>query len=227
MGGPPGQNTQAQTARYGAPPSAGTMQIPDAGTYDQNENPNVDWTNPYNPWGVSSVYDTNNWDQSANQYADQGDWASTLGSTYTGDLTTPQANWGDQADYSNYDASTAGANNYDYSNYGAFGDDNYGYEGYRRGGAIPSYAAGGGMIPASMSPSGGRQTDDVQAVIPQTGGRAQLNANEFVIPRDVALWKGQEFFQNLIKKSREARVGAPAKPQMNRGPQPQPQGMAA
>jgi hypothetical protein len=63
-----------------------------------------------------------------------------------------------------------------------------------------------------MSPSGGRQVDDVQAQAP--GGPARLNADEFVIPRDVALWKGQEFFQKLIDQSRARRVTAPAKPQM-------------
>lgn len=76
--------------------------------------------------------------------------------------------------------------------------------------------AGGGAIPSSMSPSGGQQVDDVPAQIPQTGGRAQLNVDEFVIPRDVAMWKGQEFFQKMIAQSRKARMGAPAKPSQGR-----------
>ena len=85
-----------------------------------------------------------------------------------------------------------------------------------RGGPIPGgyYQQGGGIVPPGLSPSGGMRTDDVPAVINQTGGMARLNANEFVIPRDVALWKGQEFFQNLIKKSRQTKAGAPARPQM-------------
>jgi hypothetical protein len=63
-----------------------------------------------------------------------------------------------------------------------------------------------------MSPSGGQRVDDVQAQGPR-GQHMNLNAHEFVIPQDVALWKGQEFFQNLIDQSRKKRVMAPAKPQ--------------
>ena len=48
----------------------------------------------------------------------------------------------------------------------------------------------------------GQNTDDVNA---------RLNAGEFVVPRDVAAWKGQEFFQKLIDESRRKRLGAPAK----------------
>ncbi|MBA1914389.1 hypothetical protein HLX87_24885, partial [Escherichia coli] len=38
------------------------------------------------------------------------------------------------------------------------------------------------------------------------GGRAQLNAGEFVVPRDVAAWKGGEFFHKLIAQSRRNRM---------------------
>lgn len=55
----------------------------------------------------------------------------------------------------------------------------------------------GGQVHQSMSPSGGRKTDDVNA---------HLNADEFVVPKDVARWKGEEFFHGLIAKSREARA---------------------
>lgn len=75
------------------------------------------------------------------------------------------------------------------------------------------YYAQGGVVPASMSPSRGQQTDDVAATIPQTGGRAQINVGEFVMPKDVVQWKGQEFFQKMIAQARKNRVGAPAKPQ--------------
>jgi hypothetical protein len=34
---------------------------------------------------------------------------------------------------------------------------------------------------------------------------------EFIVPRDVAAWKGQEFFQKLIEQSRKTMQGAPAK----------------
>ena len=109
----------------------------------------------------------------------------------------------------------------------SFGDDSGGDgggDGFARGGAVPmrkpptyrmpNMMASGGQVPSQMSPSGGRKVDDVRA---QGPGRApmRLNANEFVIPQDVALWKGQEFFQNLINDSRKKRMSpasAPAKP---------------
>jgi hypothetical protein len=62
----------------------------------------------------------------------------------------------------------------------------------------------GGAVPVSASPSGGRQTDDVHA---------KLNAGEFVVPRDALQWKGEEFFQKLIQKTRQdRRDNAPAQP---------------
>ncbi len=81
-----------------------------------------------------------------------------------------------------------------------------GGEGYALGGPIEGQQ--GGMIPVSASPSGGAVQDDVQ-----------INAqpNEFVIPRDVAMWKGQEFFQKMIAQSRAARTGAPAHGTKRRG----------
>ena len=48
-------------------------------------------------------------------------------------------------------------------------------------------------------PSNGAQTDDVPA---------RLNAGEFVIPKDVAEWKGQEFFYKLMAQARAIRAKA-------------------
>ena len=83
-------------------------------------------------------------------------------------------------------------------------------------GVVPvSNATTGGHVPMRASPSMGQRTDDVAA---------RLNAGEFVIPKDVAAWKGQEFFQNLINQSRKKRVSgaAPAqgkpKPALNQRP---------
>jgi uncharacterized membrane protein YgcG len=72
-------------------------------------------------------------------------------------------------------------------------------------------ATTGGAVDPSMSPSGGAQTDDVNA---------HLNANEFVVPKDVSMWKGQEFFHKLIAQSRTARAQAAATSPV--GPQRQP-----
>lgn len=116
---------------------------------------------------------------------------------------------------------TAGANSAGQYQMGGGGN----YAGYDQGGGVlpggNGQPQGGGHVPASMSPSGGQQTDDIPGVIPQTGGQARLNADEFVIPKDVAMWKGQEFFQKLIEGSRKARMGAPAKPSTS---QPMQQG---
>jgi len=42
---------------------------------------------------------------------------------------------------------------------------------------------------------------------------ARLNAGEFVIPKDVATWKGKEFFYKLIKQAREVGQNGGQKPQ--------------
>lgn len=90
--------------------------------------------------------------------------------------------------------------------------DTGGYD-FASGGAIPDAPTTGGYADPSLSPSGGQQTDDIPA---------HLNANEFVIPRDVAMWKGQEFFQKLIDQSRKARQGASAQGQPSNKPVGQP-----
>jgi hypothetical protein len=188
------------------------------------------WSSGGNQWDPNAGFSTPQWDDQS--------WNG--GSTYGGDLSTPQANWPDPSqgysdpsqgyadpsagyDTSGWDTSGSGdlgswstAGTQDWS--GSSGDADWGD--YARGGnvsqgrgMIPQPGQGGGHVPRQMSPSGGRQTDDIQAVIPQTGGRAMLNADEFVIPRDVVKWKGQEFFQKMIAQSRKSRTGAPAKPQ--------------
>ncbi len=97
----------------------------------------------------------------------------------------------------------------DYYDTGGYNDYS-GDSGYAEGGAIPDDGpTTGGFIPQSASPSNGQQTDDIDA---------KVNANEFIIPRDVALWKGQEFFQKLIAQSRKARVTAPAHGTPSNGP---------
>ena len=63
--------------------------------------------------------------------------------------------------------------------------------------------AEGGAIPMSASPTNGQATDDV---------KAQLNAGEFIVPKDVASWYGEKFFQNLIAKAQNEKSKATAKP---------------
>lgn len=96
--------------------------------------------------------------------------------------------------------------------YGDWSGDGSDWGDFAKGGAV-GQRPGGGFVPPQMSPSGGQQTDDVAAVIPQTGGRAQINVGEFVMPEDVVRWKGQEHFQKLITQARKARMSMSAKPQ--------------
>ena len=97
--------------------------------------------------------------------------------------------------------------------------------GMAAGGGVPMPAPqqGGGLVPQHMNPSGGRKVDDIPATVDDSGKPvARLNSDEFVVPRDVAMWKGQEFFQKLIQQSRKARVGAPAHPTSGPAPQGRP-----
>jgi hypothetical protein len=74
--------------------------------------------------------------------------------------------------------------------------------GFAKGGGIPDHyhvhglpdAASGGHVPYGLSPSHGHTTDDVVA---------NLNAGEFVIPRDVTHHYGHKFFYDLINKGRK------------------------
>jgi hypothetical protein len=77
---------------------------------------------------------------------------------------------------------------------------------FDEGGVVPvdtDQAPSGVQLDPGMSPSQGVETDDIPAM---------LNADEFVIPADVLKWKGEEFFQKTIQKSREMKEQAPAKP---------------
>lgn len=63
------------------------------------------------------------------------------------------------------------------------------------GHAIPPGGTPGGVIPSHASPSQGRDPDDVPA---------RLTVGEFVMPKDVVAWKGQEHFYKEIDKQRAA-----------------------
>lgn len=76
-------------------------------------------------------------------------------------------------------------------------------------GAKMLMAEEGGAIPPEASPSRGQAIDDVPA---------RVNVGEFIVPKDVVSWKGEEFFQKLIQGSRKAKVDAPAKPEVAPAP---------
>jgi hypothetical protein len=96
------------------------------------------------------------------------------------------------------------------------------------GGVLPAeediYAAGGGPIPVAASPSGGAVTDDVPA---QAGAiPMQMNAGEFVVPKDVTQWLGEKGLQDLILKARKQMQSPQQRPAVpTQGPVPQAQGV--
>ena len=61
---------------------------------------------------------------------------------------------------------------------------------------MPIGATTGGTVPVHSSPSMGSAVDDVPAM---------LTANEFVIPKDVAMWKGHEYFAKQIDQARRGQ----------------------
>lgn len=81
------------------------------------------------------------------------------------------------------------------------------------GGALPSEpVTSGGKLDPAMSPSRGAAIDDIPARVNGSNQEVRLNADEFVVPADVAKWKGEEFFQKMIEQSRKQKQTAPAKP---------------
>lgn len=153
-------------------------------------------------------------DGSGESYDDGTGTGGTIGPDYGGYSSDYDVgNYGPQVNYGGYDQGYDSYGQQDYSydpgpQAGTGYDsmyDSYGSSEYAAGGAVDDpNATQGGFVSPELSPTGGAETDDVDA---------KLNANEFVIPKDVTLWKGQEFFQKLIASAREARVtGTVAKP---------------
>lgn len=93
-------------------------------------------------------------------------------------------------------------------------DDGGGDDSFAQGGPVAAVHNRSGAIPASMSPSGGNDVDDVPATLHGTGEQIRLNQGEFIIPRDVVGWRGEGFYQKDIQKARQEREGAIAKPTM-------------
>jgi hypothetical protein len=182
-------------------------------------------SNPFSDSGFGQTYDYGGdtygfGGQNGTDYSDFGSYYDpsanqpTFDTSGWGDYSQPDpsTNWGDgggavpYTDYSSgsYDSGGgdtgsyydsyddgSGGGGYDSSmDYGSYGDED---SFYAQGGAIPEYTTGG-RVPNSASPSGGRRTDDVPA---------NLNAGEFVVPKDVVAYKGQEFFQRLIRAARK------------------------
>lgn len=105
--------------------------------------------------------------------------------------------------------------------------DHFGMLAYDDGGDVRG--GDGGIVPDELSPSGGAIPDDITAQVGD-GGQAQINAGEFVIPKDVAAWLGQKEMQKLILKSRKEMGdpnAAPAQPEVGPAPGPDPMQLPA
>jgi hypothetical protein len=80
-------------------------------------------------------------------------------------------------------------------------------------GAMTAMMAEGGQVPHDASPSSGGAIDDVPA---------RLTAGEFVFPKDVMQWKGEEWAQKQIQSARVAKDQAVAKPAIGPAPNQAP-----
>jgi hypothetical protein len=91
---------------------------------------------------------------------------------------------------------------------------------------ILPFAAEGGVIPEDASPSGGAITDDISAQPGPDTPPVQVNAGEFIIPKDVTQWLGEKGIQQLILKARKEMTGGegqrPAQPTQGPGGPPVP-----
>ena len=178
--------------------------------------------------GTSTQFGNISYNPSANPAP--SDWGSGGGNT----SSAPSApSSGDTSGYAGSGATSGygGGDTSSTASSGGYSASSGGY--YAHGGAVhsmrrppryhmPDMMAAGGQVPQQLSPSGGRKVDDIPARGPGNSPM-HLNANEFVIPRDVAMWKGQEFFQKLINDSRKANATTPAHPsQGGQGQQQRP-----
>jgi len=86
--------------------------------------------------------------------------------------------------------------------------------GFAAGGGIPEDDGSGTAIPPEMSPSAGAIPDDITAQV-DDGSQINVNAGEFVIPKDVVSWLGEKGMQQFILKARKEMQDpnkAPAQP---------------
>lgn len=214
-GGGPSRGTPANTGEYGKTYSPQTSFDPTKNVADMN-------TDSWNPQPFLPGYDSNTPSTyNLDQFTTGSPSSGVLDYGQNTDYFTSNAPSSGVLDQPNpdswFNSTQQGGQSYDESGMiNAYSpptqdqqsyDSGYSYSSgesdYAEGGAIPDAddPTTGGFVPPDASPSMGAQVDDVNA---------NLNAGEFVIPKDVAAWKGQEFFQKLIEQSRKARVTAPA-----------------
>lgn len=160
--------------------------------------------------GTNTEFGNISYDPSANQtsdYSGYGDYSQPDTSVYD------SLDSGSSAAYQDYGQSapdmSGSESDSSAGDYSGGGEDDGGD--YAGGGSVQPTT--GGAVSPSMSPSGGARTDDV---------RANLNSGEFVMPKDVTRWKGEEFMHNLIAQARQKRLKMQAA--LGTGGKPMPPG---
>jgi hypothetical protein len=125
---------------------------------------------------------------SGDPFANLGSGNYDTGGSYNPGVTDTGGVYDPNASYNSFDSGGGWGDTPSYDT-----STDTGYAG--GGGVLP--LQGGGPAPVSASPSRGKKTDDI---------KAKVDANEFVIPQDVAVFKGHEHFYKLMEKSRQTRM---------------------
>jgi hypothetical protein len=136
---------------------------------------------------VASGYGAAN---AANQFAQTGESLkySPLGTQSSGTSKSSGQSTGESSSSTPVFGPSTGSNNL---------SPNYAFPLGAQGVGMIGASAKGGYISPDRSPSHGAEVDDIPSL---------LNAGEFVIPKDVAQWKGQEFFYKLMAQARKMRA---------------------
>jgi len=133
-------------------------------------------------------------------------WSGLANQSLTGQANTVNQNYQSQIDATKTNNAAADQNNKTSSGIGSALGTAAGVASMflAKGGAVdPGDATQGGAVPVHASPTGGKAVDDVPA---------QLSVGEYIVPRDVVAWKGQQHFQKLIDASRKESAAATARP---------------
>jgi hypothetical protein len=128
-------------------------------------------------------------------------WGALAGNNFTGAANTMNMGYKNQLDY--FNANQQGSSGWG-SALGLVAGAGLGFMGLPTtsvGGKMMGFAEGGavgdgGVVPAQVSPSGGKAIDDVPA---------KLSEGEFIVPKDVVSWFGQKHMYGLIEKADKER----------------------
>jgi hypothetical protein len=124
-------------------------------------------------------------------YSDPNSYNNTGGDYYNPGATDTGGVYDPNASYNSYDSGSGWGD--------SSGGDSSGYSGFAAGGAVGGAldVRQGGAAPQAASPSAGMKPDDIDA---------KVTAHEFVIPKDVAIWKGHEYWYKQMESARKTRL---------------------